>query len=382
MPIAFDPPTHAPHGTLPTRGPRAVEDDPASLDIFTQLLLAAASVQDAAAPPEPSARAAKDDAATAGDASVLCLPLPTPLLAGSVPAANTVTIVASEKIAEVRGASTPASAAALVDALRAARAGAAAPAQRTSVTDAATTPTATAQTSTPPTSIAEATASSARPSAMSLPMPTAAQPDAMSETPAARPNAAPVSAAASALAALVTPVASAMEKSAVALKVVEPTSAMTLAPAPTLVPVAPVHVETISAPAFTPGWQDETVSKLAQIVLTRNERAELKLNPAELGPVNVRVELRADQVSVQIIAASPETRSALEQSLPQLRDLLAAQGITLGQASVHDGTPQRDARAEAWTRPATENSPAPAAGSGETVHAIVRRSDRLLDLYA
>jgi Fe2+ transport system protein FeoA len=44
MPIAFDPPTHAPHGTLPTRGSRSVDDDPATLDIFTQLLLAAASV--------------------------------------------------------------------------------------------------------------------------------------------------------------------------------------------------------------------------------------------------------------------------------------------------------------------------------------------------
>src|SRR5690349_8060195 len=126
MPIAFDPPTHAPHGTLPTRGARAVDDDPASLDIFTQLLLAAASVQDAAATPEPSARAAKDDGPAMTDASVLCLPLPAPLLAGVTPVPNTVTIVASEKIGEARSAPAGREARTLVDALRAARAGAAA----------------------------------------------------------------------------------------------------------------------------------------------------------------------------------------------------------------------------------------------------------------
>src|SRR5581483_5619578 len=53
------------------------------------------------------------------------------------------------------------------------------------------------------------------------------------------------------------------------------------APAPHAPHVAPVPhpivIETVNAPAFTPGWQDETVNKLAHIVLTRNERAELKL---------------------------------------------------------------------------------------------------------
>jgi flagellar hook-length control protein FliK len=144
----------------------------------------------------------------------------------------------------------------------------------------------------------------------------------------------------------------------------------------------PVHVETVTAPAFTPAWQDETVGKLAHVVLTRQERAELKLNPAELGPVAIRVDMQADQASVSIVAASPETRSALEQSLPQLRDLLAGQGITLAQASVHDGGGQRDAQgwtfAHAGTRDsATTDTTAPAATT-----LLLRRPDRLVDLFA
>jgi flagellar hook-length control protein FliK len=149
-------------------------------------------------------------------------------------------------------------------------------------------------------------------------------------------------------------------------------------------PAAATHVETVAAPAFTPGWQDETVAKLAHIVVTRNERAELKLNPAELGPVSVRVDMNADHASLTIVAASPETRSALEQSLPQLRDLLASQGITLGQASVHDGSAQRDPSPQAWVGAPqnardTSGSSVPAA---ETVQRILRRADRLVDVFA
>ena len=125
------------------------------------------------------------------------------------------------------------------------------------------------------------------------------------------------------------------------------------------------------------------MSKLAQIVLTRTERAELKLHPAELGPVNVRIEMRADQASIQIVAASPETRSALEQSLPQLRDLLAGQGITLGQASVHDNAAQRDARPDAWAAsPRTDGRDDPAAAPASDAVRLTLRTDRLVDVFA
>jgi len=382
MPIAFDSPTHAPRGTLPTRGARSVEDDAASLDIFTQLLLAAASVQDAEAPPDAAARAAKDDAA-ATDPAVLCLPLPAPLQAGQLPAANTVTIVAAEKIGQARGAGTPDGA--LVDALRAARASGTGAATAAQPDASAASPGAALQlpggaTSTrgvapgptqAPASAGPGTPGSATPQAEETPDPSPA-----------RPSAAPLAAAA-ALAALVTP-ALAADKPVTARSGSDAVPAAALqAAAPTPQAPLPVHIETVSAPAFTPGWQDETVNKLAQIVLTKNERAELKLNPAELGPVNVRVELKADQVSVQIVAASPETRSALEQSLPQLRDLLASQGITLGQASVQDGAPQRDARADAWTSGRTDGEPSTSGASrADTVHLVARRPDRLVDVFA
>jgi flagellar hook-length control protein FliK len=90
----------------------------------------------------------------------------------------------------------------------------------------------------------------------------------------------------------------------------------------------------ISTPVTAPTWPGEFADKLGQVVMTGSDHAEFRIHPAEMGPVNVSISVAADQASVVITAAHAATREALEQALPQLRDLLASQGITLGQASV------------------------------------------------
>jgi flagellar hook-length control protein FliK len=372
MPIAFDPPASAPHGTLPARAARVGDDDAVTADIFTQLLLAAAGVQEAAASLEAAAPVkdtANADASAQGADPMLMLPLP--LAMPPVPP-TTVTIVATEKraadahepalVVPISSRGTAAAAAAMPAAMTL-------PAH---LTDAATALPMHALES-------KATADgAARAGAGSI----APQPRAAEEFhDAAKPDPATARTAFSSLGALALVAAS--DKSAIPMATHDapPPSATVHAPTFAAAP-QPIVLETVNAPAFTPGWQDETVNKLAQIVLTRNERAELKLNPAELGPVSIRVEMHAaDQASILIVAASPETRSALEQSLPQLRDLLSAQGITLGQASVQDGGAQRDPTppGSPGERAGAESAPAP---RDNVVHLAARRSDRLVDLFA
>jgi flagellar hook-length control protein FliK len=60
----------------------------------------------------------------------------------------------------------------------------------------------------------------------------------------------------------------------------------------------------------------------------------------------VHIDVQSSQVNVSFTALHPDTRSALEQSLPALRQLMAGGGLTLGQASVQQenrSTPQRGA---------------------------------------
>lgn len=114
---------------------------------------------------------------------------------------------------------------------------------------------------------------------------------------------------------------------------------------------SPVQLS-IDTPALTPGWREEIAQRLTQLVVLRHNHAEIRLNPADLGPISVRIDMDAGQANLLIQAPQPATRDSLELALPQLRNALAQQGITLGQTSVQDerGAPSRDPGAQTSAR--------------------------------
>ncbi|UPW20013.1 flagellar hook-length control protein FliK [Agarivorans sp. TSD2052] len=66
------------------------------------------------------------------------------------------------------------------------------------------------------------------------------------------------------------------------------------------------------------------------------QKAEIRLDPAELGSMHIRLQMNQDQqVSVQIQVQNPQAREALEQTMPRLREMLQQQGIELGQSHVN-----------------------------------------------
>jgi flagellar hook-length control protein FliK len=92
------------------------------------------------------------------------------------------------------------------------------------------------------------------------------------------------------------------------------------------------------------------------------EHAEIAVTPPELGPIEATIRIENGEATLQIVAASAETRSALEQSLPRLAERLAESGITLAGATVTaDGGARRDPGAPG-PRNRRERDAAPAAG--------------------
>ncbi|MDO6686212.1 MULTISPECIES: flagellar hook-length control protein FliK [unclassified Agarivorans] len=66
------------------------------------------------------------------------------------------------------------------------------------------------------------------------------------------------------------------------------------------------------------------------------QKAEIRLDPAELGSMHIRLQMNQEQqVSVQIQVQNPQAREALEQTMPRLREMLQQQGIELGQSQVN-----------------------------------------------
>ncbi|RZL03304.1 MAG: flagellar hook-length control protein FliK [Rubrivivax sp.] len=88
--------------------------------------------------------------------------------------------------------------------------------------------------------------------------------------------------------------------------------------------------------------------------------AELHLNPAEMGPISVKISLDGQSAHVDFAAANLETRRAIEASLPMLSASLDEAGFSLGGSGVSDQTPQQQFNHQASGQPGG----APAWGGG------------------
>ena len=97
---------------------------------------------------------------------------------------------------------------------------------------------------------------------------------------------------------------------------------------------------TLRSPVGTPPWKDELGTQLTWMAMNGREAASLKLSPEHLGPLDIRISMHEGEASVYFGAANPDTRSALEQSLPRLRELFAAQGMVLADAGVSRDAPR------------------------------------------
>lgn len=143
---------------------------------------------------------------------------------------------------------------------------------------------------------------------------------------------------------------------------------------------SPAPPPEIRSPLGTPSWSDELGSRVTWMVERGEQVASLKLTPEHLGPLEVRIAVREGETSVWFGAAQADTRAALEQSLPRLREMLGASGLSLANAGVFSHTPrdpQRGFTAAALARAAQESGSDPQSG---VVTSVTRRG--LVDLYA
>jgi flagellar hook-length control protein FliK len=100
----------------------------------------------------------------------------------------------------------------------------------------------------------------------------------------------------------------------------------------------------LSSRVGTPAWTEELGAKMTWMSSQGIDSASLRLSPEHLGPLQVTISVHDGQASVWFGAAQPETRTALQQSLPQLRQLFAGQGLTLADAGVSREPPRGQTR--------------------------------------
>jgi flagellar hook-length control protein FliK len=127
---------------------------------------------------------------------------------------------------------------------------------------------------------------------------------------------------------------------------------------------APSLATPVEVPVEQPGFGAAVMMKVGALAADGVQQATLTLNPAELGPIQVRIAMEGQQATIDFGAAHGHTRELLEAALSSLATALQGDGLHLASARVSD-----------WPKaqlpdPATTPWPgAPQDGSGSAAHA-------------
>lgn len=139
-----------------------------------------------------------------------------------------------------------------------------------------------------------------------------------------------------------TAVATAPQSNAAAVASLQNTAASLAASA-----VQPVQV-TINTQVSQAKWADEFSQKITWLASSnKDQTAELHLNPPQLGPLDVVIKVSGDQATALFTSPHAAVRDAIEQAMPRLRDMMADNGIMLGNATVSDQAPRDQGQSSA-----------------------------------
>ncbi len=120
----------------------------------------------------------------------------------------------------------------------------------------------------------------------------------------------------------------------------------------------------LDVPMRSPEWGQALGEKITWLVDQKLSSAEIRLNPPQLGPIEVRISVSGDGTQIAVVAHNPITRDSLEAAAPQLRAALSGHGlgnvsVDISQRSFSERSmaPPRSDGWEPWQ--ALTNEPAP-----------------------
>lgn len=141
---------------------------------------------------------------------------------------------------------------------------------------------------------------------------------------------------------------------------------------------------TVQAPVSSPDWGQAVAQRIVWLVNRGISSAELQLNPRELGPVDVRINMSGEQATVQFTSQQAAVREALESSVLRLREMLENSGLNLADVNVSDQSQSDQAHADSG-----DTSVAGQSGESDELNdaaeaQVAQRieTDSLIDLHA
>lgn len=148
--------------------------------------------------------------------------------------------------------------------------------------------------------------------------------------------------------------------------------------------ITALQTETIAI--YRKDFADAVKDKVMVMINQKIQQVDIQLDPPEMGNIHVRVNLQNEQAAVQFIVQNQQAKDALEQNIGKLRDMLAENGVDVGDANIEQRQSQ-DQNGHAFNGHNT-NSPNGGSGDGmsnEIEHSVVnmaKASSAGVDYYA
>jgi flagellar hook-length control protein FliK len=90
----------------------------------------------------------------------------------------------------------------------------------------------------------------------------------------------------------------------------------------------------IEVPVNQAGWGEAVGNRLMMMVNGKVQSANIHLNPAELGPIEIRIKVNQEHATVQFVSNNATVREAIEEAFPRLKDMFSQNGLSLSDANV------------------------------------------------
>ena len=142
-------------------------------------------------------------------------------------------------------------------------------------------------------------------------------------------------------------------------------------------------LETISTPVRDAAWGQKLGEQLITLTGNQIKIAEIKLTPADLGPLRVHISIDEGAANVTFQAQHAVTREAIEQALPRLREMMAESGLSLGQTDVSEqGVSEGNQEREFGSASSTDEHVDEPADADHLKRRKTVASNNLLDTFA
>ncbi|MDH5184491.1 MAG: flagellar hook-length control protein FliK [Gammaproteobacteria bacterium] len=90
----------------------------------------------------------------------------------------------------------------------------------------------------------------------------------------------------------------------------------------------------LNVPVNHPAWGQAVGERLQWMVKQDVQEAQLKLNPRNMGPIEIKISMNQDQATVSFVANHAMTREALDAAIPRLREMFGESGLNLVDVNV------------------------------------------------